>query len=574
MAVSSDPSAILGQWNYDFSDPDGPQMGTVALPGMTSVYETEEPVVIIADHISLGVNLPPAITGPVDLIVLCDRARTNFAERRFLVLELEQDTTTTGMLTIAAFGSKEEMPMNANIVGHVTLVQIPWLPTKKIQPPPLPAPSQAVLRAAKRSSGKRNAMAEIWASMEEIEYEQSIGGKSSLAMEGLIVDQIKEDEPYLPKWMRKKQDSIAKKSKLDNNTPVDDPCCPNAQGYGEYRDRELIKRQTKEVAGLKRQQHDHAVKQVLQHETQHLLSSAQPPPQMMSSSYNTQQLIWYYKDNTSGNMQGPFSGEQMMGWRALFPLFTPVRFGNGIFLPLSEVNFMNSPISPVPPPPQPPPPEKQIEDIVSVETRSIDNGAEYYELNSAQEALDTSVPLESTGVNVTDEEVRSRKDSEVDICIPPPSDDDEEENDDKDVSDKDDGRELDHCVPPPIDDDEGEESQFISLYPIADEDLTYPVDEDVPYPADVEYPVDDAYGYSDTDGAYFSSVGVTDNLDCQTEEKNEYTGDKAVVRFIPSNLRIKRKVAKPNKKSLAPTTVNAVADDYYSKFMDEITKLT
>jgi hypothetical protein len=129
MAVSSDPSAILGQWNYDFSDPDGPQMGTVALPGMTSVYETEDPVVIIADHISLGVTLPPAITEPVDLIVLCDRARTYFAERRFLVLELQQDTaTTSGMITIAAFGSKEEMPMNANIVGHVTLVQIPWLP--------------------------------------------------------------------------------------------------------------------------------------------------------------------------------------------------------------------------------------------------------------------------------------------------------------------------------------------------------------------------------------------------------------------------------------------------------------
>jgi hypothetical protein len=75
------------------------------------------------------VNLPPAITEPVDLIVLCDRARTNFAERRFLVLEIQDTTTTTpGMLTIAAFGSKEELPMNANIVGHVTLVQIPWLP--------------------------------------------------------------------------------------------------------------------------------------------------------------------------------------------------------------------------------------------------------------------------------------------------------------------------------------------------------------------------------------------------------------------------------------------------------------
>ena len=125
LALSSDPSAILGQWNYDFSDPNGPQMGTVALPGMTSVYETEDPVVILADHISLGVLLPPALTEPVDLVVLCDRSRTHFAERRFLVLELED---SPGIVTIAAFGSKGEMPSNSKIHGHVTLVQIPWLP--------------------------------------------------------------------------------------------------------------------------------------------------------------------------------------------------------------------------------------------------------------------------------------------------------------------------------------------------------------------------------------------------------------------------------------------------------------
>ena len=100
-------------------------MGTVALPGMTSVYETEDPVVIIAEHISLGVLLPPALTEPVDLVVLCDRSRTHFAERRFLVLELED---SPGIVTIAAFESKGEMPSNSKIHGHVTLVQIPWLP--------------------------------------------------------------------------------------------------------------------------------------------------------------------------------------------------------------------------------------------------------------------------------------------------------------------------------------------------------------------------------------------------------------------------------------------------------------
>jgi len=116
----------MGQWNYDFSDPTGPQMGTVAIPGMTSVYESDDPVVIIAEHTSMGVQLTEAITEPVDLIVLCDRARTFFSERKFLVLELEE---SPGVITIAAFSSKEEMPDSAKILGQVTLVQIPWLPS-------------------------------------------------------------------------------------------------------------------------------------------------------------------------------------------------------------------------------------------------------------------------------------------------------------------------------------------------------------------------------------------------------------------------------------------------------------
>jgi len=125
ISVSSEPPAEMGQWTYDFSDPTGPQMGTVALPGMTSVYETEDPVVIIADHEEMGVQLP-MLTEPVDLVVLCDRSRKYFAERKFLVLETEE---RPGFVTVAAFLSKEEMPAKAKILGQVTLVQIPWLPS-------------------------------------------------------------------------------------------------------------------------------------------------------------------------------------------------------------------------------------------------------------------------------------------------------------------------------------------------------------------------------------------------------------------------------------------------------------
>jgi len=124
--VSSEPSPDMGQWNYDFSDPDGPQLGTIAIEGSDKVHNVDDPVVIIAEHQALGVTLPPELEDPVDLIVLVDRARQTFAERKFLVLELPGENVSIG-----AYTSKSELPTNCNILGQVALVQIPWLPCMK-----------------------------------------------------------------------------------------------------------------------------------------------------------------------------------------------------------------------------------------------------------------------------------------------------------------------------------------------------------------------------------------------------------------------------------------------------------
>lgn len=123
-AVTSEPSPAQGQWTYDFSDPDGPQLGTVALEGSNVVAACEDPIVIIAEHFSLGVELPKTITDPVDLVVLVDRAKPRFGERKFLVL----DTPGEG-LTIEAFNTKSDLPKGSEILGQVELVQIPWLPS-------------------------------------------------------------------------------------------------------------------------------------------------------------------------------------------------------------------------------------------------------------------------------------------------------------------------------------------------------------------------------------------------------------------------------------------------------------
>lgn len=123
LAVTSEPSSPKGQWTYDFSDPDGPQLGTVALEGSPVVAGCQDPVVVIAEHPSLGVQLPSEIDGSVDLVVLVDRAKNYFGERKFLVV----DDPSNG-ISIAAYGSKAELPNGAEILGQVDLVQIPWLP--------------------------------------------------------------------------------------------------------------------------------------------------------------------------------------------------------------------------------------------------------------------------------------------------------------------------------------------------------------------------------------------------------------------------------------------------------------
>lgn len=123
-AVTSEPAAPVGQWTYDFSDPDGPQVGTVAIEGSLITSSCEDPVVIIAEHPSIGVALPNSIEEPVDLVVLVDRAQKSFGERKFLVVDVPNEG-----LKIAAYASKADMPPNTEILGQVILVQIPWLPS-------------------------------------------------------------------------------------------------------------------------------------------------------------------------------------------------------------------------------------------------------------------------------------------------------------------------------------------------------------------------------------------------------------------------------------------------------------
>ena len=245
---------------------------------------------------------------------------------------------------------------------------------------------------------------------------------------------------------------------------------------------------------------------------------------------------------------------------------------------------------------------------------TADDAIDETNVNVETNATETSIEAEVVSSPVEDElqpstsKVDVSDGPEVEMCLPPPSDDEEGIDDDgeeggKDEDDVDatnDGPEVDVCVPPP-DDEEEDQSEF--PYPAVGE---YPSDDVVPYPVDVEYPVDDAYGDNEP-GDMVAAVapypsgedvvfGITNDAEDQMEiqeamppveeeKKKQFDGDKAVVGFMPSHLRVKRKTAKQTKKHTtakqpgvttstqsegeAAKEKYSVADDY-NRFMEEI----
>ena len=544
-----------------------------------------------------------------------------------------------------------------------------------------------------------------------MDYEQGLEGVSCTEQP----QQQQEQQPYLPRWQRDKMNR-AKNYKFNNTgatadngnnkdgnnkhvikkiapeEPVNDPCYPSANGYADYRNTEQIERQGKE-AKMKRDEREQVVLQ--QHVVATQPQQEQPHPTI---EYNVHAPLWFYRDNSSGGIQGPFSGYQMMGWKnaGFFPLTTPVRLdsspnGSGgnvggnedEFVAMSEIDFMAPPRSllqqlevlPTPSMPPPPPPAPASVSVPAMSTVAA------YPVDANQSTTDDNIgpdmPTASDDQhdaigseaevaepppsdeeeynehdNAYDNEIDAVDGAEADMCVPPPSDGEEE-----------DGPEVEMCVPPPSDDEDdgyGSDGNDDAHYndknqldtngdeppayypPLEDDDnvadvpypvdMEYPVpsdDEAVPYPVDVEYPImdypntDADYGednmvpavapYPSTDDVIFGTT--VDGEDAAVEEreidsvmpppveeekkKKKFEGDKDIVGFMPTNLRVKRKTAGGTKKPMTKTkatvgggpnsTVDSsraedkkkdgkpengysVADDY-DKFMDEISAL-
>ncbi|CAN0045854.1 unnamed protein product, partial [Heterosigma akashiwo] len=115
-APQSSPPAERGMWQYDFTDPEGPQMGTVALPPSDLVDFMVDPVCVVADNLSLGIQLNDEQT---EVLVTIDRALREHQPNKFFAWQ-----TPDNQVVIRWF---EEVPAGHECLGQVMLTTIPHL---------------------------------------------------------------------------------------------------------------------------------------------------------------------------------------------------------------------------------------------------------------------------------------------------------------------------------------------------------------------------------------------------------------------------------------------------------------
>ena len=123
MAPTSFPAADPGSWVYDFSDPSGPQMGTVALPGSDAITNCVDPVVMIAKNTDLNIK----VIEEVEVMIVVDRGDLDFYRDFFFVFKTRENKLLVGNLDSAKTVEKK----GYEIVGRVALVAVPWIPAMK-----------------------------------------------------------------------------------------------------------------------------------------------------------------------------------------------------------------------------------------------------------------------------------------------------------------------------------------------------------------------------------------------------------------------------------------------------------
>lgn len=114
LAPPSVPSGGLGCWSYDFPDPDGPQLGIVAIPGSPQITNAVDPTVMITTNTELGVQL----IEEAEMLVVVDRGDLKVTRDNFYVFR-----TPNNDLKIEW---TDKLEQGYQVLGKVILCTIPY----------------------------------------------------------------------------------------------------------------------------------------------------------------------------------------------------------------------------------------------------------------------------------------------------------------------------------------------------------------------------------------------------------------------------------------------------------------
>lgn len=102
-------------WSYDFPDPEGPNLGIVAVPGSDAIQLCEDPVAVISDTLSLGMNVGAS---RLEVLVVIDRADRVFSPSEFYIFRTPANTLE--------IGSTEDVGDRYDILGRIALCILPF----------------------------------------------------------------------------------------------------------------------------------------------------------------------------------------------------------------------------------------------------------------------------------------------------------------------------------------------------------------------------------------------------------------------------------------------------------------
>lgn len=111
----SPPNSPPGKWTFDFADPLGPQLGTVAIPGSATLYDCIDPVVVITSSTALGMT---TVMGTEEVLVVVDREDRQFSPAQFFMFRSPYGAVQLGNL--------EDLEEGFEVLGRVALCILPF----------------------------------------------------------------------------------------------------------------------------------------------------------------------------------------------------------------------------------------------------------------------------------------------------------------------------------------------------------------------------------------------------------------------------------------------------------------